>query len=203
MCEAQILCIEDDPSIAELLVEVLSEEGFRVVLAMSGPDGLARLGDRPDAVICDIDLPGFDGLETLRRARTAPNAGASIPFIFLTAFGHRENQIEARRLGSDDFITKPIDFELLVAVLQNVLQRAPTQPSGASLNLARSMQLTEREREIVTWVSKGKSSADVAQILGIAERTVNFHVEKVMRKLNVATRMQATIACVRLGLLGL
>jgi DNA-binding NarL/FixJ family response regulator len=199
--EAQILCIEDDPNIAELLVEVLSDEGFRVLIAASGPEGVARLGDRPDAVICDIDLPGFDGFETLRRARAAPSEAASIPFIFLTAFGHRENQIEARRMGSDDFITKPIDFELLIAVLQNVLQRAPTHTTGANLNLGGSPRLTGREREIVTWVSSGKSSADIAQILGIAERTVNFHIEKVMRKLNVATRTQAAVACVRRGLL--
>jgi DNA-binding response OmpR family regulator len=106
--EAQILCIEDDPNIAELLVEVLSDEGFRVLIATSGPEGVARLSGRPDTVICDIDLPGFDGFETLRRARAAPSAAASIPFIFLTAFGHRENQIEARRMGSDDFITKPL-----------------------------------------------------------------------------------------------
>jgi DNA-binding NarL/FixJ family response regulator len=199
--EAQILCIEDDPNIAELLVEVLSDEGFRVLIAASGPEGVARLSDRPDAVICDIDLPGFDGFETLRRARAAPSEAASIPFIFLTAFGRRENQIEARRMGSDDFITKPIDFELLIAVLQNVLQRAPTHTTGANFNLGGSPRLTGREREIVTWVSSGKSSADIAQILGIAERTVNFHIEKVMRKLNVATRTQAAVACVRRGLL--
>ena len=82
--------------------------GSEVLIATSGPEGVARLSDRPDAVICDIDLPGFDGFETLRRARAAPSAAASIPFIFLTAFGHRENQIEARRMGSDDFITKPL-----------------------------------------------------------------------------------------------
>lgn len=201
MSEAQILCIEDDPNIAELLVEVLSDEGFRVLIATSGPEGVARLSGRPDAVICDIDLPGFDGFETLRRARAAPSAAASIPFIFLTAFGHRENQIEARRMGSDDFITKPL-ISFLIAVLLNVLQRAPTHATEANLNLGGFPRLTEREREIVTWVSRRKSSADIARILGIAERTVNFRIEKVMRKLNVATRTQAAIACVRRGLLG-
>ena len=206
MKTARILCIEDDQTIADLLVEVLSEESFEVVVAASGPEGLARLSERPDAVVCDIDLPGFDGLEILRRARKEAAAsgtaiGGTIPFIFLTAFGQRENQIEARRLGCDDFITKPIDFELLIAVLQNVLQRAPAQAQDAASATA-STRLTDREREIITWVSKGKSSADVAQIVGIAERTVNFHIEKVMRKLDVTTRMQAAIACVRQGLLG-
>ena len=87
-------------------------------------------------------------------------------------------------------------------MLLNVLQRAPTHATEANLNLGGFPRLTEREREIVTWVSRRKSSADIARILGIAERTVNFRIEKVMRKLNVATRTQAAIACVRRGLLG-
>ena len=201
MRHARILCIEDDPSIADLLVEVLSEEGYEIVLAASGPEGLARLGERPDLAICDIDLPGFDGLDVLRRARVSPAEGDPVPFVFLTAFAERDNQIEARRLGCDDFVGKPIDFELLLAVIGNVLQRSSVQPGPTGAAAVPAVRLTEREREIIAWVSRGKSSADVAQIVGIAERTVNFHVEKVMRKLDVATRMQATIACIRLGLL--
>ena len=198
MTGPRILCIEDDPAIADLLAEVLSE-AFAVTVVRGGPEGLAGLATRPDAVVCDIDLPGFDGLELLRRARAT--CGIAIPFVFLTAFGQREHQIEARRLGCDDFITKPVDFELLLAVLENVLQRASTPARETDAGPLASRRLTEREREILTWVSKGKSSADIAQIVGVAERTVNFHVEKVMRKLDVTTRMQAAILCVQRGLL--
>ncbi|GJE59365.1 response regulator transcription factor [Methylobacterium trifolii] len=190
----RILCVEDDEAIAELVHEVLTEAGFAVDLAASGPEGLAKAGDRPDAVICDIDLPGLGGLDLLRSVR---EAGAQVPFIVLTAFGERGNQIEARRLGCDDFVTKPVDFELLLAVLHNVLQRSP----HAARPEAAGVRLTEREREIVTWVARGKSSADIAAIVGISERTVNFHVDRVMRKLAVSTRMQAAIACIRLGLI--
>ncbi len=189
----RILCIEDDPDIAELTNEVLAEAGFRVDLAITGMQGLARLGEAHDAILCDIDLPGLSGLELLRALR---KTGSRTPFVLLTAFAGRENQIEARQLGCDDFVAKPIDFELLLAVLHNVLQR--TAPAVGDTERP---TLTEREREVLARVVEGKSSVAIAALLGISERTVNFHVDRVMRKLNVATRTQAAITCVRLGLM--
>lgn len=190
----RILCVEDDAAIAELIQEELVEAGFQVDWVATGSAGLERLGDRYGAVLCDLDLPGCSGLDLLRALRTS---NSRTPFIVLTAFSGRENQIEARQLGCDDFVPKPIDFDLLVAVLRNVLQRSgPVVQDKASAPV-----LTEREREVFTWIARGKSSADIAGIVAISERTVNFHVDKVMRKLGVATRMQATIACVRLGLI--
>lgn len=190
----RILCVEDDAAIAELVQEELTDAGYQVDLARTGPKGQARLGDGHDAIICDLDLPGLSGLDLLRALRAS---GLQTPFVVLTAFSGRENQIEARRLGCDDFVPKPIDFELLLAVLENVLQRSSAPVQGE----APGPELTEREREIFTWIARGKSSAEAAGILGISERTVNFHVDRVMRKLGVATRMQATVACVRLGLI--
>lgn len=188
----RILCIEDDVAIAELIDEVLTEEGFQVDLALTGTEGLTRLGGAYDAIVCDIDLPGRSGLELLRSLR---KTGSKTPFVLLTAFSGRENQIEARRLGCDDFISKPIDFELLLAVLQNVF---PDESIG--LVEPEHLTLSEREREVITLVVDGKSSVDIGALLGISERTVNFHVDRVMRKLGVSTRMQAAIACVRRGL---
>lgn len=190
----RILCVEDDAAIAELIQEVLVEAGFRVDRVATGPAGIARLGGGYDAILCDLDLPGLSGLDVLRSLR---ETGSRTPFVVLTAFSGRENQIEARQLGCDDFVPKPIDFDLLVAVLRNVLQRSGTPAHDRTAGPA----LTEREREIFTWIARGKSSADIAGIVAISERTVNFHVDRVMRKLQVATRMQATIACVRLGLI--
>lgn len=198
MSRTRILCVEDDREIADLVAEVLIEEGFAVERAASGPEGLARLRTSPDAVICDIDLPGFGGLDLLRRAG---EAGAVPPFVFLTAFGGRRNQIEARRLGCADFVTKPIDFELLVAVLRNVLQRAPVRRAVRRAVREPAVQMTEREREILTLVSRGKSSIEIAQILAISERTTNFHIGNVMRKLNVTSRVQAAVIALSMGLL--
>lgn len=194
MSQTRILCVEDDPEIADLVCEVLGEEGFAVDRAATGPDALDRLQARPAAVVCDIELPGFDGLELLRRARAR---GTTPPFIFLTAFGGRRNQIEARRLGCADFVTKPIDFELLMAVLRNVLERAPARKAAPGP----TVQMTEREKEIIKLVSQGKTSLEIAQILAISERTTNFHIGNVMKKLNVTSRVQAAVIALSMGLL--
>ncbi len=196
MPRPQILCIEDDPDTAELIVEVLEEEGFRVTVAENGADGLSAIGERPDLVLCDIDMPGLSGFEVLQRIRQDKLLPRAVPFIFITAFSQRSYHMQARQLGCDDFIAKPIDFELLVAIIRNRLENqsgdAPEQPD---------FHLTDREIEALTWVARGKSSADIGVILGVSERTVNFHIDNVIRKTGVATRVQAAIKCVMLGLI--
>jgi DNA-binding NarL/FixJ family response regulator len=191
-----ILCIEDDPGTAELIVEVLEGEGFSMRVAGSGLEGLSALRARPDLVLCDIDLPDVSGFEVLERIRGGKLLPAGVPFIFLTAFSQRVHQLRGRKLGADDYVTKPIDFELLVAIIRNRLaggaERPPDRPD---------FRLTERELETLTWAARGKSSADAAVILGISERTVNFHLDNAMRKLGVATRVQAAVKCAMLGLI--
>jgi DNA-binding NarL/FixJ family response regulator len=193
---SHILCIEDDPGTAELIVEVLDAEGFRVSVADTGSAGLMALSEHPDIVLCDIDLPDVSGFDILERIRSGKLLPPGVPFIFLTAFSQRVHQIHGRQLGADDYVTKPIDFELLVAIIRNRL-------AGAAEKAATRVdfKLTERELQTLTWASRGKSSADVAVILGISERTVNFHLDNAMRKVGVATRVQAAVKCAMLGII--
>ena len=108
--------------------------------------------------------------------------------------GSRESHLQARRLGCDDFIAKPLDFGLLVEIVRNRLaQRSKQTPVDFAL--------TDREIEALTWVAKGKSSTDIAVLMNVSERTVNFHISNVIRKLGVATRVQAAIRCALLGLI--
>lgn len=190
-----LLCIEDDPDTCELLVEVLSAEGFTVSTVSSGKAGLSALERRPDLVLCDIDLPDLSGFEILAKIRSDNLLPIGVPFIFLTAFSQRTHQLQARQLGCDDYVTKPIDFELLIAIIRHRLAAAE---KGAEKS---SLRLTEREIEILTWVARGKSSSDIATILDISERTVNFHMDNAMRKAGVATRVQAAVKCALLGLI--
>lgn len=196
MPQSKILCIEDDPNTAELIVEVLEEEGFSVSVADSGEQGLAAIREQPNLVLCDIDMPGLSGFEVLQRIRANKLLPRTVPFIFITAFSQRRYHVQARQLGCDDFIAKPIDFELLLAIVRNRMEsqngNAPSQPE---------FRLTEREAEALTWVARGKSSADIGVILGVSERTVNFHIDNVIRKTGVATRVQAAIRCAMLGLI--
>lgn len=192
----QILCIEDNSETAGLITEVLEDEGFGVVVAGTGLEGLDALNGRPDLILCDIDLPDLSGLQLLERIRAGKLLRGSVPFIFVTAFSQRNHQMQARQLGCDDYVTKPIDFELLVAIIRHRLSPLVGRDVDSG-----EFRLTDREKQALTWAARGKSSADIAVILDISERTVNFHMDNAMRKLDVATRIQAAVKCAMLGLI--
>jgi len=190
----RILCIEDDPATVELLVEILEEEGFEPITASDGAEGIRKFDENPDVILCDVDMPTLSGFEVLRELRKSAGRLRNIPFLFITAYGSRESHLQAHRMGCDDFVTKPLDFELLLQIVRNRLAQKPkTEP----INIV----LTDRELEAITWVARGKSSTDIAVLMNVTERTVNFHVNNVIRKLGVATRVQAAIRCALLGLI--
>jgi DNA-binding NarL/FixJ family response regulator len=191
---SRILCIEDDPATLELLVEVLEDEGFEAIAATDGVEGIRQFSRHPDLILCDIDMPHMTGFDVLSVFRKGAGHLHNVPFLFITAYGSRESHLLARRLGCDDFIAKPLDFELLVEIIRSRIEQHPRQEPV-------DFSLTEREIEALTWVAKGKSSTDIAVLMNVSERTVNFHVNNVIRKLGVATRVQAAIRCALLGLI--
>lgn len=190
----KVLCIEDDPATVELLVEVLEDEGFQAIMAADGVEGVRKFAERPDIILCDVDMPNMSGFDVLSELRKSATKLRTVPFLFITAYGSRESHLRARRLGCDDFIAKPLDFELLVEIVRN---RLTHHAERAPIDVA----LTDREIEALTWVAKGKSSTDIAVLMRVSERTVNFHISNVIRKLGVATRVQAAIRCALLGLI--
>lgn len=191
---SHILLIEDNPETAALISEVLEAEGFKVSTAENGLAALNTLGSKPDIVLCDIDLPDVTGLQVLASIRNGNLLPHSVPFLFVTAYAQRDYQMQARQLGCDDYITKPIDFELLIAIIRRRLSTASPRPET-------DIKLTEREREALTWAARGKASGEIATILDISERTVNFHIDNAMRKVGAATRIQAAVKCALLGLI--
>lgn len=193
MSRPRILCIEDDADVADLIVEILEEEGFEVITARDGAAGIEGLARNPDLILCDIDMPVLSGFEVLGKINADQTARA-IPFIFMTALSQRKYHLQARQLGCDDYITKPLDFELLIAIIRHRLSQGDT---GAPAGFA----LTEREHEALTWVARGKSSSEIAIILGISERTVNFHIDNVIQKTQTTTRVQAAVKCAILRLI--
>jgi len=117
----KILVVEDNVYNRDLIQRFLEPEGFEVVVATDGPDGLARaVADKPDLVLMDMSLPVVDGWEATRRLKADP-ATARIPVIALTAhamLGDREKALEA---GCDDYDTKPIDIERLLSKIRALL----------------------------------------------------------------------------------
>ena len=191
MLEARktILCIEDDRETAALIAEELVEQGFAVDVAHNGQEGLAAiLRQPPDLVLCDISLPFMSGFDVLERlTEIAPGFGY-MPFVFLTALTDRENELKGRHLGADDFVRKPVDFDVLVAIVNMRLARALRNDSWPN-----PVDLSEREVETLTWAARGKTSAEIARILDLTKRTVDFHIDNARLKLGVATRIQAAI----------
>lgn len=195
MNHAKILVIEDDDETRGLIAEELNDHGFTVVTAANGTAGLALLDtEKPALVLCDVGMPGMSGHDVLAEL-SERDGHDDVPFIFLTALSSREDMLRGRRMGADDYITKPIDFDLLAEVVKSRLVRVARSQHQPQPELSR------REVEVLTWAGRGKSSADIAVILAITERTVNFHIENVMRKLGVNSRVQAVVQGTRLGLI--
>jgi len=117
----RILVIDDDPSVGNFLKRGLSYEGYAVDVAESGEVGLSKAREKyPDLVILDVMMPGIDGLEVLKRLRTADE---KLPVIMLTAKDAPEDQIKGLNTGADDYVSKPISFEVLLARIRSLLRR--------------------------------------------------------------------------------
>src|SRR5262249_17048466 len=126
--------------------------------------------------------------ELLERLTALEPRFAKMPLIFLTALTDRDNELKGRHLGADDYVTKPIDFEVLTAIINPRLPGVARSELGPNL-----VQLNDGEGETMTWVAGGKTAAEMAQILGLTKRTVDFHIDNARTKLGAATRTQAVI----------
>jgi DNA-binding NarL/FixJ family response regulator len=185
----RILCVEDDRDTASLICEELVDRGLEVRAAHNGRDGLAAIfKEPPDLVLCDIGMPGMSGFELLEKLTSLEPRFESMPFVFLTALADHDNEIKAWQLGADDYLTKPVDYDVLAAVISARLARV-----ARSAVWPKRIGLREREIETLTWAARGKTFAEIAEILSLSKRTVEFHLENARRKLGVATRTQALI----------
>jgi DNA-binding response OmpR family regulator len=185
----RILCIEDDRDTASLICEELIDRGFAVDAAYNGRDGLAAiLKEPPDLVLSDIGMPGMSGFQLLERLTSMAPRFESMPFVFLTALGDHDSELKGWQLGADDYLAKPVDYDVLAALINARLARI-----ARSAVWPKQVGLREREVETLTWAARGKTFEEIGTILSLSKRTVEFHLENARRKLGVATRTQALI----------
>lgn len=121
----RILCVEDEVHLRRDIVEELVTAGYNAVGAADGKEALALLEhDRPDLILCDISMPRLGGYDLLDAVKRDRQELTDIPFIFLTAFDQREHVIKGKRAGADDYLVKPIDYDLMLATIEARLRQA-------------------------------------------------------------------------------
>lgn len=119
-----ILCVEDEPSLRDDIAFELHEAGYAVAAAADAREALAILESRrPDLILCDILMPGMDGRGFISHLRKTHPDLDDVPFVFLTALSSRQQMIDGRIAGADDYLTKPIDYDLLRATVESRLKR--------------------------------------------------------------------------------
>ena len=204
MIRPKILVIEDEPQMLTNLLTVLRAERFAALGAADGFIGLelART-ERPDVILCDITMPGLDGFGVLERLRTQAET-ARVPFIFLTARGEHSDVRLGMTLGADDYLIKPVRIDDLLAAVNARLTRlaqeaavtGPANPPEAlpatSADLV-PLGLTGREADVLFWLIRSKSNAEIGGLLQITPATVKKHVEHVFEKLGAENRTAATL----------
>jgi DNA-binding response OmpR family regulator len=129
---AKILVVEDEQDLRELIVLELEEVGHTTFEAKNGLQGLEKLSqERPDLILSDITMPEMNGYQFFRSVREGHPEHDQTPFILLTALSARQDELKGLRLGVDDYLTKPIDFELLIARVEAGLRRSHAHPDRA------------------------------------------------------------------------
>jgi DNA-binding response OmpR family regulator len=164
-----ILIVEDDTRIADFLERGLRAEGYRIQVARTGPDGLeaartAAASDMQTIMLLDVMLPGMNGLEVCQTLRAAK---VQLPILMLTALGTLEDRVSGLRLGADDYLIKPFEFEELLARIEALGRRSrEQQQSPASRLVVADLEL---DREAMRVTRAGKPVSLTARELALLE----------------------------------
>lgn len=203
--DIDILVVDDEKDVVEVVGHFLEEEGYTVHAAYDGEEALEKASGDVDLIVLDIMLPGVDGYEVCRKLRSRVET-EEIPIVFLSAKTEEEDQIEGLMLGGDDYLTKPVSPQVLVAHVKAVLRRSGVEESSilevdglkiyedeyrAELN-GEDLGLTLTEFELLRYLVRHPRKAFTRQQLletiwkdamMVTERTVDAHIKNLREKL--------------------
>ncbi len=163
----KILIVEDEKDILQLVKLYLEKEGYRIVTASTGSEGLAQVRtEKPDLIVLDLMLPEIDGLEICKRLRSAPET-AMLPIIMLTAKAEESDTIIGLELGADDYVTKPFSPKTLVARVKALFRRLDRKQEDGPARFTYGPLILDLTRHEVT--VKGKEVPLTAKEFGLLE----------------------------------
>jgi two-component system, NarL family, response regulator len=203
----RILCVDDHPVVRRGIAAMLATEpGLELVAeAASGSEALEKYrAERPDVVLMDLRLPGgMDGIETIAALRQQwPQARV----LVLTTYAGDENIHRALEAGARGYMIKDaLDDDLLDAVTA-VWQGRRYVPARVAVQLAEHgprVELTDRERQVLSLMAQGSRNKEIASALAISEATARTHVENVVAKLGVNSRTEAVVLAAQRGFIQL
>jgi DNA-binding NarL/FixJ family response regulator len=202
----RLLVVDDDPNLVLLVKDYLEFRGYEVVAASNGLEALEVMRRlTPDLIICDVMMPEMDGytfVQTLRSDR----ATDWIPVIFLSARGQTADRVRGLNTGADAYLVKPFEPEELVAQVEATLkhterllqmQGAPVQPV---IQLDREVELTPTETKVLQYVARGMSNREVAEVMGVSQRTIESHVSNMLAKTGLHNRTELARWAIESGL---
>ena len=198
---AQICVIDDDASVRAGLVRLLKAAGYRVTACVSADAFLAGLSDlAADCLLLDVRMTGMDGMVLHEHLRAAGNP---VPVVFLTGHGDIPMSVRAIKRGAEDFLTKPVDEEVLIGAVEKALETGRRRRRHAreqALVKERLARLSPREMEVMRCLLTGALNKHVADHLGIVEKTVKVHRAHIFEKTETRSLAELARLCALVGI---
>lgn len=204
--------VEDQQLVRQGIASLLAiSDNIRVVWqAEDGQDALSQLANNPvDVLLSDIRMPNLDGIAMLKQIRQSAN---SLPVIMLTTFDDSELFLNSLQAGANGFLLKDVSLDKLLHAIETVAKggyliepsvlKQMSEPKAApSVGVTRNELLSEREREILSFMAGGFSNKEIANAVFLAEGTVKNHVSNILTKLDCRDRTQAVLKGLQLALI--
>lgn len=188
MSATKVLIVDDERDIADSIAEYLQLTGYITTVCYNGADALQMLEDfNANIIICDIAMPGLNGLELLNIIRSKQSL-SHIPFIFLTAKTTKEDMRQGMISGADDYVLKPFKLNEVKDAIVSRLSRSKQinrQTNYNEENIELINQLTKKEKQVFKLISEGLSSKNIAEKLFVSIKTIENHRYNITQKLNL------------------
>jgi two-component system, OmpR family, phosphate regulon response regulator PhoB len=217
MAKSKILIVEDEASLVEVLSYNLQREGYEVVVAKEGREGLRKAQTLlPDLVLLDLMLPGLNGLDICRELRASPRT-ANITVLMLTAKGEETDQVVGFAVGADDYVTKPFSVKVLMQRIKVLLRRSTSPEPVGDVTEAAGIKVDKRAHQVTVndepvsltptefrlletlmrqpgraFTRHDLMDAAVGDAI-VLERTIDVHIKSLRRKLGDAGERIETV----------